>query len=145
MTVFWDVAPCSLIEIYRRYSGAYCLHHNRSDDEGSMYLWNVGKFLPDYMAQHPRRQPSLYLCLYWVSCPATRHGGVWGEGGGTAPTHDLSTRSGWVVSVTPRPRFTTPGTHWIWGWMGLRADLDTETKKKNPLPLSGIEPRSSSP
>jgi hypothetical protein len=22
-----------------------------------------------------------------VSCPATRHGGVWGGGGGTAPTH----------------------------------------------------------
>jgi hypothetical protein len=25
--VFWDVAPCSLLEIDRRFSGAYCLHH----------------------------------------------------------------------------------------------------------------------
>jgi hypothetical protein len=26
-TVFWDVAPCSLVEVYRRFRGAYCLHH----------------------------------------------------------------------------------------------------------------------
>jgi hypothetical protein len=27
MTVFWDVAPCSLVEVYRRFTSAYCLHH----------------------------------------------------------------------------------------------------------------------
>jgi hypothetical protein len=27
MTAFWDVAPCSLIEVYGRFRGAYCLHH----------------------------------------------------------------------------------------------------------------------
>jgi hypothetical protein len=27
MTVFWDVTPCSLVEIYRRFRGTYCLHH----------------------------------------------------------------------------------------------------------------------
>jgi hypothetical protein len=27
ITVFWDVAPCSLIEVYRRFIGACCLHH----------------------------------------------------------------------------------------------------------------------
>jgi hypothetical protein len=36
----------------------------------------------------------------------------------------------WVVSVTPRPRFTpgerTPGTHWTGGWVGPRAGLDIE-------------------
>jgi hypothetical protein len=25
--VFWDVAACSLVEIDRRFRGAYCLHH----------------------------------------------------------------------------------------------------------------------
>jgi hypothetical protein len=25
--VFWDVAPCSLIAVGRRFRGAYCLHH----------------------------------------------------------------------------------------------------------------------
>jgi hypothetical protein len=39
-----------------------------------------------------------------------------------------------VVSVTPRPRFTagerTPGhgTLWTGGWVGLRADLDTQAR-----------------
>jgi hypothetical protein len=41
---------------------------------------------------------------------------------------------GWVVSVTPRPRFTpgvrTPGTHWTEGWVGPRDGLDTEVRGK---------------
>jgi hypothetical protein len=27
MSVFWDVAPCSLVDVYRRFRGAYSLHH----------------------------------------------------------------------------------------------------------------------
>jgi hypothetical protein len=27
MSIFWDVAPCSLVEIDRCFRGAYCLHH----------------------------------------------------------------------------------------------------------------------
>jgi hypothetical protein len=27
MTVFWDAAPCSLVEVYRRFRGACCFHH----------------------------------------------------------------------------------------------------------------------
>jgi hypothetical protein len=27
MTDFWVVAPCSLIEVYRRFRGACCLHY----------------------------------------------------------------------------------------------------------------------
>jgi len=38
----------------------------------------------------------------------------------------------WVVGVTFWSRFTpgerTPGTHWIWGWVRLRACLDTEAR-----------------
>jgi hypothetical protein len=40
---------------------------------------------------------------------------------------------GWVVSVTPRPRFTPgerTGTHWIGGWVGPRADLDAGARRK---------------
>jgi hypothetical protein len=29
--VFWDVAPCSHIELDRRFRGAYCLHHQGGD------------------------------------------------------------------------------------------------------------------
>jgi hypothetical protein len=46
--------------------------------------------------------------------------------GVVVPTHYM----GWMVRVTPRPRFTPwkrpPGTHWIGGWVGFRAGLDTE-------------------
>jgi hypothetical protein len=38
----------------------------RSDDGGSNVLWNVGQYLPDYMAQHPRRQPSSIGSIYEV-------------------------------------------------------------------------------
>jgi hypothetical protein len=31
------------------------------DDGGGKHLWNVGKLLPDYTAQQPRRQPSSWL------------------------------------------------------------------------------------
>jgi hypothetical protein len=37
MAVFWVVAPCSLVEVYQRFTGPYCLHH-RPDDEGSKDL-----------------------------------------------------------------------------------------------------------
>jgi hypothetical protein len=45
MTVFWDIAPCSLAEVYRRF-------------RGSKHLLNVGELLPDYTAQQPGRQLS---------------------------------------------------------------------------------------
>jgi hypothetical protein len=39
MAVFWVIAPCSPVEVYRRFRGPYCLHHqgddNGSDDEGN--------------------------------------------------------------------------------------------------------------
>jgi hypothetical protein len=56
MAVFW-VVPLSLVEVYRRFGGACCLH---SWDGGSKHFWNVGKFLPDCMAQRPRGQPYSY-------------------------------------------------------------------------------------
>jgi hypothetical protein len=31
------------------------MHGERPDDRDSKHLWNVGKFLSDYTAQHPRR------------------------------------------------------------------------------------------
>jgi hypothetical protein len=63
MAVFWVVALCSLVEVYQRFRGPCCLHHQGDDcfdDGGSKDLWNVGKLLPDYMALQPTRQPSSY-------------------------------------------------------------------------------------
>jgi hypothetical protein len=51
---------------------------------------------------------------------------------------------GWVVSITPRPHFSsremTPGTHCTGGWVGLRARLDTEARGKILSPLPQIKP-----
>jgi len=31
MTAFWDIAPCSLVEVDRRLKGAYYLNHQGGD------------------------------------------------------------------------------------------------------------------
>jgi hypothetical protein len=40
MAVFWVVAPCSLVEVYRHFRGACCLHHQGDDrpDDGGIAL-----------------------------------------------------------------------------------------------------------
>jgi hypothetical protein len=61
----------------------------------------------------------------------------WQGGAEFAPTHFWPRHEmRWVVSVTPRPRFT-PGTHWIGGWVGLRSGLDTETRRKKSFASAG--------
>jgi hypothetical protein len=75
MTVLGDIAPCSLVEIEWRFRGAYCLHH-QGNDGGSKHLSNVGKLLPDYTAQQPRRQPSWRWdssSYYWVTERRLKH------------------------------------------------------------------------
>jgi hypothetical protein len=42
---FWVVAPWSVVEVYD------VSEVRLPDDGGSKHLWNVGKFLPDSMAQ----------------------------------------------------------------------------------------------
>jgi hypothetical protein len=44
VTTFWDVMTCRLVEIDRRFRGAYCLHH-RPDDGSSNHLSNVGQLV----------------------------------------------------------------------------------------------------
>jgi hypothetical protein len=64
MAVSWNIALCSLVEVHRRFSSTYWLHHQGDKDVGSEHLWNVGKLLPDYTAQYSRKQPSSsYECL----------------------------------------------------------------------------------
>jgi hypothetical protein len=57
---------------------------------------------------------------------------------------NLSTRWGQVVSVMPQLHFSpgerTPSTHWIGGWVGLRACLDAGTRIKILCPCRGSNP-----
>jgi hypothetical protein len=67
MTVFWDVALYSLVEIDWCFKGAYCLHREDDvchDDGGSKHLWNVNQFVPDYVVQHVRRQLPSSIILF---------------------------------------------------------------------------------
>jgi hypothetical protein len=41
------------------------------------------------------------------------------------------------------PRERDPGTHWIGGWVGPRAVLDTAVKRKIPSPRRESNPRTS--
>jgi hypothetical protein len=62
-----------------------------------------------------------------------------------APTHSaLDGVSGQChAQAAPYPRGKEPNTHWIGGWVGLKAGLNTDARK-NFCPLPGIKLRSSS-
>jgi hypothetical protein len=72
MTVFRDVAPCSLVEIDRRFRGAYCLHNHRPDEavstsETSANFYEItGSYIPE--DSHPHTY--IYICanLIIVCC-----------------------------------------------------------------------------
>jgi hypothetical protein len=92
---------------------------------------------------------SAVYCCWNKAVPTTRHDAMKAFRGDEVYLLlilDLGTRWGWVVSVTPWPRFIpgerTPGTHCTGGWVGPRAGLDTEVRGKILSTLPGIEPRS---
>jgi hypothetical protein len=56
MGVFYDIAPCSLLGVDRRFRYAYCHHHHVSlMMEAVRTPWNVGLLEGDYTALYPRR------------------------------------------------------------------------------------------
>jgi hypothetical protein len=59
--VFWDAAPCSVVNIDRCFREAYC-----PDDGGSKILQNVGEYLPEYTTQHPRKV--IFSICYVLVC-----------------------------------------------------------------------------
>jgi hypothetical protein len=74
--VFWDVLPCKII-VDRRFRGTCYLHH-QGDDSSS----HLRKIINDVV--QPRRElwyqhGNTAIVKSKKSCPATRHGGAWGE------------------------------------------------------------------
>jgi hypothetical protein len=92
MAVLWDVAPCSLVDINRRFTWAQAMSH--PDDGGSKNLWNVLQYLSDCTVKHPTRQPPSYSQVLPAQLPTE------GE-----PPHILDLKSWWrrVISFTIRP------------------------------------------
>jgi hypothetical protein len=67
-----------------------------------------------------------------VKLPRYFHGGDKGEG--RYSSYSLTSTPDRVSNIMPQLRSTpkerTPGTHWIGGWLGLRAGLDTDARGK---------------
>jgi hypothetical protein len=57
MIAFWNIAPCSPVEVDRRFRGAYCLHHQDNDT----------LLQRNYTALYSRRLPSSFQVLLWTS------------------------------------------------------------------------------
>jgi hypothetical protein len=55
IAVFWDVAPCSLVEIYLRFRDAYCLNHQIS------FYETTQRSIPEDSHLHTRRREHLKL------------------------------------------------------------------------------------
>jgi hypothetical protein len=67
MTVFWDVAPCSLVKSYQRFRDSCCLHHQGDhcpDDGGIKHLRNVVK-TRNSSWEHER---TVTLRIYFPTC-----------------------------------------------------------------------------
>jgi hypothetical protein len=43
MTAFWDMAPCSLVAVDRRFRGAYLLHHPRPENGAERTQRNISE------------------------------------------------------------------------------------------------------
>jgi hypothetical protein len=83
----------------------------------------------------------LSLCFYW----APRHESILGEWMYNS-THSLTWAldgGEWSASQSGRfiPRERAPGTHWIGGWVGPRAVLDSVVKRKIPSTHRELNPR----
>jgi hypothetical protein len=51
MAVFWVVAPCSLVEVYQRFRGTCCLHHQGDGAPSSRKVAFNVTFLSKYLCK----------------------------------------------------------------------------------------------
>jgi hypothetical protein len=61
MTAFWDIAPCSLVDVDRRFRAIH-----RPDNGGITHLWKFGLLQRNYTALNSRRLSSIYISVtFW--------------------------------------------------------------------------------
>jgi hypothetical protein len=65
MTVFWVVAPCSLVEVYQSFRGPFCLHHQ--GDASFIYnLPNIAVSVSVLAARIPVRESTVLTGFHGI-------------------------------------------------------------------------------
>jgi hypothetical protein len=66
MAVFWIVAPCSLVEVYQRFRGPYCLHH-QGDETFVNFYQTTRRYNPQesHLRTHRHENLKSYWCYTW--------------------------------------------------------------------------------
>jgi hypothetical protein len=64
------LAPCSFVEAWWRFRGAWSLLHqdNHPDDGGNKHPWNVSKLLPGYMVPTTQKTITVNKISHYFSC-----------------------------------------------------------------------------
>jgi hypothetical protein len=113
------------------------------DTSRMQYCIRILHPFPHGLIFYPKRYPATAMQAPRgkgvISSPATRHGGAWGERRYSSYSFTTTAldEGEWSASRPGRaftPGERTPGTHCTGGWVGPRADLDTEDRGKNFCP-----------
>jgi hypothetical protein len=63
IAVFWVVAPCSLVEVYQRFRGPCCLHHQGATTQKTAIF-----ILTAVRTSNPTYARCLYCILHKLKC-----------------------------------------------------------------------------
>jgi hypothetical protein len=85
MTVFWDAAPCNLVEVYRRFRGACCLHHQGLPLPVCHLSWCLIKHKDNFVFSISRLGDTDSVRLL-ISMPSQVRGSTWQHGCGPEGT-----------------------------------------------------------
>jgi hypothetical protein len=130
MAAFWDVALCSLVEVDRRFRGAYCFHLRPYDGVGT-HIWNIVLLQRDYVALYTKRLSSsvtvkVFIVTYLISLWALNAYSI----------HVMTIISGQYLQVILSRSILMPfsftySTFSGVGWGGRRSPPKTENWKRS--------------
>jgi hypothetical protein len=82
MAAFWDILPCSVIEVERRFRDAYCVQHEGVDGGSRVLISETSVYLCDttrrYIQYGCHLQGKLQFCCEISGSHGFEHGRVFG-------------------------------------------------------------------
>jgi hypothetical protein len=61
MTVLWDIVPCSLVEVDRRFRSPYCLHYQENESHSVILMMqaiSISEMSVNFSAHYPKNLSS---------------------------------------------------------------------------------------